>query len=134
MKMRKNQLSQAGFTILEALIAVSIVAFGLLGLMRALSGGLAASKRGHDVTVTTLLAQKKLDELRRDYSYPGIGTTDGTFGSPNDNFDWEINVIACATGNVREISCSIYWPAAIGSLGDRDKQRCLNMISYMAQY
>ena len=137
MKMGGNRLNRAGFTILEALIAVSIVAFGLLSLMRALSGGLVGSKRGHDVTAATLVAQEKLDETWA-AGYPGIGITDGAFDPPNDNFEWEIEVITGPTDTVREISLSVWWPADAGGPPTpgtgRSKQRCLNIKSYMAQY
>lgn len=127
-------MNKKGFTILEVLVAILIIAFGLLALMRALSGGLTGSKRGHDVTIATILAQEKMEETRYSTWPPSDGN--GTFGSPNDNFDWEIATVATVTPTtyLREVSLSIYWPAAAGSSSDRSKQRCLGIKTYLANY
>lgn len=128
-----NKLNRAGFTILEVLVAIFIISFGLLALIRALSGGLMGSKKSHDVTVATLLAQGKMEETRA-AGYPDTGTTDDTFAIPHDNFEWEMTVDSTGTTNLREISLSVYWPAANGSWGDRSKQRCLQIRTYLAKY
>ena len=72
---------KAGFTILEAMIALSILAVGLLGLLQALPAGLKASKLGEDMTVAVLLGQQKMEEAR--YSTWPPATGDGTFAPPD---------------------------------------------------
>lgn len=137
--MRRLKGNKRGFTILEVLVAILIIAFGLLALMRALSGGLVGGKRGHDVTIATLLAQQQLEEARYSTWPPTSGTTSGSFTSPNDNFEWEMTVTSIdPTAYLREISLSVWWPADAGGPPTpgtgREKQRCVNFKTYMAKY
>ncbi len=129
-EMRWNKLNRVGFTILEVLVAILIIAFGLLALMRALSGGLVGSKKGYDITVATLLAQEKLEELRYS-SWDSLASSGSRtcFPSPNENFQWEITVDTIdPSPYLKEVSLSIWWPAGASS------QRCVNFKTYMAKY
>lgn len=122
--MKWNRLNRAGFTILEVLVAMFIIAFGLVALMRALSGGITGSKTAHDVTIATLLAQQKMEETRVDDWPDEVADGVVTFDPPNNNFEGQMT-IADVTGetDLREVSLSIYW---------RSKQRCVNVRTYMA--
>lgn len=129
----KRFLSPTGFTILEVVIALAILSIGLLALLRAIPVGLEASGRAHDTTVALLLAEQKLEEARYSAWPPSDGND--TFGSPNDNFDWARAVTSVApTTYLREVSISVYWPAAAGDSSDRSKQRCVNVRNYLADY
>ena len=122
---RKNG---AGFTILETLIALSILAVGLLGLLRALPAGLKASKLGEDTTIAILLGQQKMEELRYS-SWSSLADSGSkiTFSAPDDNFQWETTVTDPAT-DLKEVSLSVWWPAGATS------QRCVHLKTYMANY
>lgn len=124
---------KAGFTVLEAMVALVILSLALLALLRVLPVGIKGSKLAEETTIATMLAQRKTEETRA-AGYPALGNPDGTFGSPDNNFDWEIKVIVGPTDTVREVSCSIYWPADSGSKGDRGKQRCVGIKTYIANY
>ena len=53
-----------GFTILEVMVAVIVLGFGLLAIMHLFPIGLRASKISQDTTVATFLAQQKIENLR----------------------------------------------------------------------
>lgn len=54
----------AGFSLLEVMVAVIILGFGLLAIMHLFPIGLKASKISQDTTVASFLAQAKMEELR----------------------------------------------------------------------
>ncbi len=121
--------NKKGFTILEVLIAMLIISFGLLGLMRAISGGLMGSKRAHDVTIATLLAQQKMEELRNNSWGSLTSESKAPFSDPNENFEYETTVTAgTPAAYLKEVSLSVWWPAGASS------QRCVNIKTYMANY
>lgn len=53
---------QSGFTLLEVLAAIALLAFAFAIGLRAMSGALKNSMRGEAITATTLEAQSLLDE------------------------------------------------------------------------
>lgn len=78
-KLRPNRGRQGGFALLETVIAISILAVGLLGvaaLLAQLGGNSTASRYMSD---EALLASEKLDDLNRyPYNDPAIAVPTGT--------------------------------------------------------
>lgn len=108
-----HRLTSRGFTLLEIMVALTIMVVALLGLLRVMTMGLKGSKRAEEMTIATMLAQRKIEDTRT--GYPEIGTTDDTFASPDNNYDWEINVIDGPTDTVREVTVTVSWPhGAVG--------------------
>lgn len=122
-----SKKTSRGFTILETMIALAILAVGLLGLLRALPAGLKASKLGEDMTIAILLSQQKMEELRYSSWPPSSSGSKQTFPSPDNNFQWETTVTDPAT-NLKGVSLSVWWPAGASS------QRCVHLKTYMANY
>lgn len=53
-----------GFTLIEVIAALGIIALGLVGLLSLFPVGIDQSKRASDITNTSVLAQSKLEEVR----------------------------------------------------------------------
>ena len=60
--MKRNNDS-AGFTLLEVMVAVAILAVGLVSLFQLFSGSLRSAKVSADYTKAVIGAQKKMDEI-----------------------------------------------------------------------
>ena len=60
--MKRNKDS-AGFTLLEVMVAVAILAVGLVSLFQLFSGSLRSAKVSADYTKAVIGAQKKMDEI-----------------------------------------------------------------------
>ncbi|MEM6734211.1 MAG: prepilin-type N-terminal cleavage/methylation domain-containing protein, partial [Myxococcota bacterium] len=54
-----------GFTLLEVMIALLILAVSLAVLLQAQAGSLANSSRARDMTVATLLARSKMIDIEQ---------------------------------------------------------------------
>jgi general secretion pathway protein I len=87
-----------GFTLLEVMVAVGILAFALLSVSEIVSGALRGQVLARDLQVGTLLARGKLAELVEKYERTGFklggDEEDGSFddeGQPR--FKWKARVI-----------------------------------------
>lgn len=70
---------EGGFTLLEVLVALAILAAGLLGLMELLSGSVRLSGGARDVNAASVYASQRLEEALL-APRPAEGTETGLFG------------------------------------------------------
>lgn len=88
--------TQKGFTLLEIMVAVSILAISLLVIMDFHSGAMIVSRRAEDITTASMLAKLKLNEIRLELEkdmekgeFPAENKTEeGSFDEPFDNYKW----------------------------------------------
>ncbi|MBI4680367.1 MAG: type II secretion system protein [Nitrospirae bacterium] len=74
----------AGFTLIEVIVAIAILAISLVMIMQLFSGGLRASRASCDYTRAILHAKDKMEELH-------IEPVQGS-GEFEDGFKWESEV------------------------------------------
>lgn len=121
---RKGTLiREAGFTLLEVLIAIAILALALPILLGLRNWDLDLHARAADITAATLLAQEKLLEAELSAAFP-IGETSGDFQNPPfgyqalgditnraDRYRWKRIVSTTPLPSVREVKIQILWPS-----------------------
>ena len=78
-----------GFTLLEVLIAVAILGTAIVVLLLQFSVALRAGSITQNVTVATLHAREKIEELKMEREL-AESSQSGTF---NDGYEWETQVI-----------------------------------------
>ena len=77
-KLRRKHSRSAGFALIETVIAISILAVGLLGVAALLAQLGGNSTRSRYMSTEALLASEKLDDLNRlPYGDPAIAVTNG---------------------------------------------------------
>ena len=112
---RQTQTNAAGFTLLEVLVAVAIVAMALVAFMGLHLRSLDATIRAQDLTTAVLLAQGQLATLGE---FPETGEAQGRFEGPElERFQWSTAVTehtldALAGGQtvtVRRLEVTVYW-------------------------
>jgi general secretion pathway protein I len=81
--------TQCGFTLMEVLVALSIVAIALLAIYRMQSQTLFMDRRSRFDTVAVLLARQKLADLNSS-GYADLIGDSGTFGSDYPGYTWQI--------------------------------------------
>lgn len=76
---RRSAKRECGFTLLEVVVALAILAAGLMGLLELLSGSLRLSGEARDVTAASVYASQRLEEALLAPG-PTEGTETGLFG------------------------------------------------------
>ena len=96
--MKKNSSSEgrrgadaAGFTLLEVMIAVGIIAIALVTLLGAQSQSVSIAAAARFDTTAALLAQRKLTELTLQ-GYQRVSSGEGDFGEDFPDFRWQAEV------------------------------------------
>ena len=112
---RQAQTAAAGFTLLEVLVAVAIVAIALVAFMGLHLSSLDATIRAQDLTTAVLLAQGKMATMGE---FPETGEEQGKFEGPElERFQWSTAVtehkLEALTGGqtvtVRRLEVTVYW-------------------------
>ena len=107
----------AGFTLLEVLVAVAIVAIALVTFMGLHLRSLDATIRAQDLTTAVLLAQGKIASMGE---FPNTGAEQGRFEGPElERFQWatavtEHTLEALPDGGgqpvaVRRLAVTVFW-------------------------
>jgi general secretion pathway protein I len=96
-----------GFTLLEMMVALSILATSYVALMQAEAGAIRMSTYGKQLTIATFLAQAKLEEVEEKLTREGFpdmdDTDDGNFeeqGFPSFRWKLEVNKVELPIGEV----------------------------------
>ena len=110
--------TQTGFTLIEMLIAISILAIGLLGLAELQFIATKGNKESRDLTSAVVLAETKAEELLKN----GVAKlSNGTFHDPNNPVNetgapggiftrsWTIADYA-GSPHMKKITTTIQWP------------------------
>jgi general secretion pathway protein I len=80
----------AGFTLLEVIIAVAIIGSSLAILLGAVNKNLILASQSKNLSIASFLAQRKLGEVEIG-GFPEVGDQQGTF-EDNPEFKWYVSV------------------------------------------
>ena len=113
-----------GFTLIETLVAMMLMAISLVIILQLFSGGLNSGKIAEDYTRAVFYAREKMEEhlLSDDFQ-------EGVFeGSIDDNYRWRVDITFSGSGDEGEdedeislvdlfvVEASVFW-----SVGERER-------------
>jgi general secretion pathway protein I len=84
-------IKASGFTLLEVMVALSIIAIVLVSLLISQSQGVSLLDETKFNTTAALLAQKKISEIEAKKD-DDLTADSGDFGDDFPNYFWEINI------------------------------------------
>ncbi|HZV33518.1 MAG TPA: prepilin-type N-terminal cleavage/methylation domain-containing protein [Verrucomicrobiae bacterium] len=99
----KAPRQNSGFSLLEVMVAILILAIALTGLVHGITTALASSKESELQTVAALFAQGKIEELRA----TGIledGSDDGDCGSVLPLYHWRETIGSTDISGLHDVS------------------------------
>ncbi len=95
-----------GFTLLEVMIAVAILAGVIVTVITSLNYHIGVVERNKDITIATLLAREKLEEIRIN----GIKETQkGDFTPRFDRFSWKYNREDHDFPGIKKVYLTVSW-------------------------
>ena len=104
---------QRGFSLLETLVAISVLSICLLGFSTGTTAILRANQQNNNLTAAAMLAQDKLEELKVVPTLPASGTETGldADGAAGGIFDraWTITPNYAAVANLTQIGVTLTW-------------------------
>jgi len=94
--------SRTGFTLLEMMVAVSVIAIVLLAVYRLHSQTLLMNQSAQFYSLAPVLAQKKLAELESNEDF-ALLEPNGDFGDNYPGYRWEVNTEAVFSESLPDI-------------------------------
>lgn len=117
--LRRTKLGKSrgtnGFTLLEAIVSVAIMAVGLVAIIEAYGTSMRLSLQDEYLTTATLLASGKMEEvLKEPYITPG--EDEGDFGPEFEAFRWRVEIADSDIQGLETITVTVTW--TVGKLND----------------
>ena len=113
----------AGFTLLEVLICLLIIAIVLISCLRAQNQSIRLYTLSRDMTVATILAHQKMEEIGA-MGFPELGEEEGDFDEQFPGFTWKKAVSVTPFEEARRVDLSIVWQDGI-------RERSVDVVSYI---
>ncbi|MBM4191876.1 MAG: type II secretion system protein GspI [Gammaproteobacteria bacterium] len=92
-----------GFTLIEVLVALVIVALGVAAAMSALLSAANGTDRLRERTYAEWVAINRITETRIDASFPALGRTEGVSRMADKDWQWRQDIRATAIEGVVQI-------------------------------
>ncbi|MBI2300891.1 MAG: type II secretion system minor pseudopilin GspI [Armatimonadetes bacterium] len=102
----------SGFSLLELVVAIAILAIGMVGALQAVTQGLNVSGEARDRTVGIELAEQKLAErlLQGDLD---AGREEGDFGDDYARYRWVLDTDSTDTDGLLRLHITVSWKAGV---------------------
>lgn len=99
-----------GFTLLEVMVALFVVAIALGGVIKVMGNAARNSSRLSDRTFAQWVALNELAELRIKKSWPKLGEVKGEQDMVDRKWNWVQKTIKTADAKVRRVELSVWVP------------------------
>lgn len=121
----RTDRAQRGFTLLEVMIAVAILALVAVAFLRAQASSVRLIDESVQISMATLLARERMAELEsRGFPEPGDGS--GAGGDAFPSFRWEYKISTTDIPNIRKAVVRVLW-------AEGDLQRNMELTMYFAR-
>ena len=101
---------QDGFTLLEVMIALAIVATVLVALLGLQTRTINMGDRQQKITQATMLAQERMTVLEIAAGKSSTSRDDeGAFAEPFENYRWQVRYKPTPLAAVQEVTVTVIW-------------------------
>ena len=107
-----NKDNVNGFTLIEVMIAIVILSFGLLGMASLTVGIIKGNNLSNDLTTATTLAQDKIEKIRSDSdaSYASVASETKAPCTDFTEFQREVTVVPNSPASgMKTVTVKVYW-------------------------
>ncbi|RLE14072.1 hypothetical protein DRJ04_03085 [Candidatus Aerophobetes bacterium] len=134
--MRKN-IKKGGFTLVEIIIIIGILSFGLLTFAKVFPYGFEAKRRAENYSRIGILAQSLVEDIIKDgyrrltekypQIWPGYGKGSGKF-EKHPQISWQVEWWQAEIPNLRKIKVKVY-----ADVEKEDSPCELEIVTYLAR-
>ena len=103
--MRKG--NNKGFTLLEVMVALAIVALSLTAVTASMSQMISSAHTRRDRTFASWIAQNRITELRLASTTPEVGSTSGEVQYANRDWSWRATVEETGVDDLYRIDVAV---------------------------
>lgn len=96
-----------GFTLVEVLVALIIVALGSAAMLSALASSARAAERIRERMIAGFVAMNRLTETRLEPELPGIGRREGEIEMGRSRWAWQEEVVRTPIAGVLQITVRV---------------------------
>ncbi len=114
-----------GFTLLEVMIALAILAVVGVAFLRTQASGVRLVDEATQISMATLLAREKMAEVES-MGFPDLGKSSGPGGEVFTPYRWERIISSTEIPALRKAMVRVLWK-------EGTKERSLEFIAYFAQ-
>jgi general secretion pathway protein I len=114
-----------GFTLLEVMIALAILALVGVAFLRVQASSVHMVDESMQISLATLLAKEKMAELES-AGFPETGKNSGTGGEDFPLYRWEGTVSSTEILNLRKAVVRVFWMEGA-------RERSLELTAYLAK-
>ena len=108
--MRKLHDNNSGFTLIEVLIAMTILSIGLLGTAALITSVIRGNQVSNRVTTATTLAQDKMEDIKRLGYLNAVSEAKAFLQPPDDKYEREVIVTPNSPSNgMSAVTVKVYW-------------------------
>lgn len=107
---------EKGFTLLEVMVAITILSVALLGILQLFSKSLDSARLNKEYTLALIFLQSKFSEIEQ-------GLEENRKGEFNERYRWEANLQPTDTRYMEEIRLKITWPG-------KKKEKKIELVTY----
>ena len=115
-----------GFTLVEVLVALAIIAFGLIAVFGQLNQSATAAARLRERTFAHWVAMNSLAELRLAGGFPAPGSRSDDVAMANQRWHYQITVSPTEDDRLRRADVSV-------SLAGREEQPLATAVGFLAE-
>lgn len=99
--------SARGFTLIEVLVALAIIAFGLVAVFGQMGQSATAANRLRDKTLAEWVALNRIAEIRLSGQYPGVGTQSDDVEMADVRWRYEVRISETEGNYLRRADVSV---------------------------
>jgi len=104
----KTVRPESGFTLIEVMVALVILATSLVALLGLLNRDLTISSQINSLTKATLLGRQRMSEVMTG-DFPEVGEDSGNFGLSYPGYTWRQEITETDFEQIRAVKVAVFW-------------------------
>lgn len=98
---------QKAFTLIEVMVALAVLAIGMMTLVKVSSQSIVQTAYLKDKTIAQWIAINKVNEVKLSGSFPKTGTSKGSEIMADQEWQWKLKISTTADKDIRRLDVDV---------------------------